>query len=537
MHMLQLPKCLTAVALAAALVPLTLGAQVRDVISKEVSVGRSEAALRLELTGDAKLEISFEDGQVFVDGEPVGSFKTGDDLEIAWRALLGQAVALDNDALSRMLSDWTVPADLATELAAVAQEIDQALEGALTSTEVTADDDEGTVSVSIGDDASILRVLLNSTNRLGLMQQALEGIAGDFKIHVEEDVVIPEGSRVDGTVVVIGGSLRIGGDVDGDVVVVNGTLELLEDAKVRGEVRLADARITKNLGEVDGGIVKLLDDDRNLETEIRDRIRDELRGELRSELRSELRNVTRLGREDDGFSLMSPLRPVIRGVGGLMENLIAVFILGLLGAMAVAFAGGNVDAISETARHSPGRSAMVGFAGTLLLLPVWVLGAVALVVSIIGIPVAVAWLPLFPLAAAAAAVMGYVAVARNTGEWLSDSGYPWTSWIRKSNPIITVFGGLLGLMFAFMAANVISIAPFMGFLTGLLMVAGVIVTIMAVQIGFGAVILTRGGRRREWSAPLDADAAWEAAMDVDVEIEVDPTNDDEVVNDEEGRDA
>ena len=101
--------------------------------------------------------------------------------------------------------------------------------------------------------------------------------------------------------VVIGGSLRIGGDVDGDVVVVNGTLELLEDAKVRGEVRLADARITKNLGEVDGGIVKLLDDDRNLETEIRDRIRDELRGELRSELRSELRNVTRLGREDDGF--------------------------------------------------------------------------------------------------------------------------------------------------------------------------------------------------------------------------------------------
>ena len=41
-----------------------------------------------------------------------------------------------------MLSAWTVPADLATELAAVAQEIDQALEGALTSTEVTADDDE-----------------------------------------------------------------------------------------------------------------------------------------------------------------------------------------------------------------------------------------------------------------------------------------------------------------------------------------------------------------------------------------------------------
>jgi hypothetical protein len=77
-------------------------------------------------------------------------------------------------------------------------------------------------------------------------------------------------------------------------------------------------------------------------------------------------------------------------------------------------------------------------------------------------------------------------------------------------------GGLLGLMALFVAANVVSIAPFLGFLRGLLAVAGIVVTIAALQIGFGAVILTRGGRRRDY-ARYSTDEAWEAAMKVEVD--------------------
>jgi hypothetical protein len=40
---------------------------------------------------------------------------------------------------------------------------------------------------------------------------------------------------------------------------------------------------------------------------------------------------------------------------------------------------------------------------------------------------------------------------------------------------------------------------------------------VAVQIGFGAVLLTRAGRRREYWSTYDVDAAWEEAMAVDVE--------------------
>jgi hypothetical protein len=207
----------------------------------------------------------------------------------------------------------------------------------------------------------------------------------------------------------------------------------------------------------------------------------------------------------------------VRAVGGVLENLVAILVLALVGAAVVAFGGDKIDVIAETARRSPGRSAAVGMAATVLLIPIWVMGFVALLVSIIGIPVAIAWLPLFPLAACLAGIVGYLAVARNAGEWLADSGYPWTHWIRKSNSLVMMVGGLVGLMLLFVAANVISMAPFLGFVTGLLVAAGCIVTVLAVEVGLGAVILTRAGRRREhWSA-YSADEAWEAAMRVDLE--------------------
>lgn len=46
----------------------------------------------------------------------------------------------------------------------------------------------------------------------------------------------------------------------------------------------------------------------------------------------------------------------------------------------------------------------------------------------------------------------------------------------------------------------------------LLFFAGGVVTFVAPQIGFGAVLLTRAGRRREHYGTYDADAAWEDAV-------------------------
>lgn len=506
-----------ALGLTAAIVPASAWAQVREVVSKEVSVGRSDATLHLEFADQGDLEISFHDGRILVDGKDVGSFQPGDDLDVAWRQLLSRAVALDDGELAEALADWTVPAELAGQLADAAHTVDRALRDALRPTDVQAATGEPTVSVSVGDPSSLVRVLMGSVGRLALMQEALRGLDADFRVYVDEDVDIAADDVVAGNLVVIDGDTRIEGEVDGDVVVVGGTLELADGSSVTGAVRLADARLVRNDGDVAGGVVDVQAEQQSVESDVRAQLRDELRNEVRQDLRDEMRNQAREDRSDRGFSLFAPFRPVIRGVGGVLENLVTVLILALLGAAVIAFAGDKMDVIADTARRAPTRSAMVGLAGTFLLIPAWILGLVALVVSIIGIPVAIAWLPLFPLAALLAGLVGYLAVARNAGEWLADSDYPWTHWIRKSNSLVTMVGGLVALSLLFVAANVLSILPFLRLLTGLLVATGCVVTFVAVQIGFGAVLLTRAGRRRDatWT-PYDRDAAWEAAINVDV---------------------
>jgi hypothetical protein len=345
----------------------------------------------------------------------------------------------------------------------------------------------------------LLRALLDRTDHLTQLAVALKDVDTDnLQVHVDEDVDIAAGETVDGSLVAVGGHVRVAGTVNGDIIVVSGSLELLPGSEVEGDVRLADASIDRNEGDLSGTVVEVTSDHQDLEDQIREQVR------------SEMRN-SGSAHDEGAFSLLDPVRAVLHGVGGLIQNLLTIFILGLIGAGVVAFAGTNMDAVAETARRSPGRSAMVGVAGTFLLLPVWVLGAVALAVSIIGIPVLIAWIPLFPLAAVAGAILGYIAVSRNIGEWLAHSELRFTDRMRASNPIHTIFGGLIALVGAFIAANVVSIVPFFGFLEGLLIFVGVLASVAAVLIGFGAVLLTRAGTRPEYyPADFGADAGWDA---------------------------
>ena len=506
MSLLRPTDVILRLGLIALALPAAAHAQVRTVVSKEVAVGGSESALRLELDGGDALAISFENGSVLVNEESVGTFVAGGALDVAWRELLAQAVALDDGPLASALVGWSAPATLTGDQATVASALDQALESALAGASEQANAVEP--SVSLGGPQAIVRLLMDRDGRLELLDDALDDLDDVARVEIGADVVIAAGETVEGDLIVIEADARIEGEVDGDVVVVGGTLELLEGGVVEGSVRLADARLLRNQGEVEGDVVEVRNEEPVLE-ELRRDIREEVADELRAEIRSEIR-------ESEGRSMMGPFRSVASAVGGVLENLVSILILGLIGAAAIAFGGEKIDVIAETARRAPGRSAAVGAAGTILLIPVWVLGFVALVVSIVGIPVAVAWLPLFPIAACLAALVGYLSVARNAGEWLADSDLPWTQWIRKSNSLITMVGGLLGLLALFVAANVVSMAPFLGFLRGLLAATGFVVTIAALQIGFGAVILTRGGRRRDY-ARYSADEAWEAAMKVEVD--------------------
>jgi hypothetical protein len=370
------------------LLPLTLSAQDRQIITKQITLGSSVAELSLELTGDGRLNIRFDDGVVQVDGQVAGRIDPGDRLEVAWRLLLEGVVTLEDGPLAERLLAWSAPEGLAAEVDSIAQEIEQALQGALESVDTQAQTEQVEVSVSI---------------------------------------------------------------------------------------------------ETEGDVVGLLERTPEQEAEIRNRIR----VELREEIQEEINQIARRGGDSLGVG-----GNVFLGLFGLIGNLLLIAVLSLMGGVLVKLGGGHVDTIAETAHRSPGRSALVGLGGTLLLMPVWLLGFVGLLISIIGIPLAIAWLPLFWLLVSMAFITGFVSVARSAGEWVADSGFRWTDRIQKSNAIHTVFVGLFVLLSGFLIADVISILPFSGFLTGVLILIGCVVTVAASQIGFGAVLLTRAGRRR-----------------------------------------
>ena len=86
--------------------------------------------------------------------------------------------------------------------------------------------------------------------------------------------------------------------------------------------------------------------------------------------------------------------------------------------------------------------------------------------------------------------------------------------MRLSNPYSTVVAGVGALSIWFVAANAVQLLGFLGFVSVLLTIFGCMVTAAAVLVGFGAVLLTRGGRRPDY--PAEGGAFWGDPWDEDL---------------------
>ena len=473
-----------ALVLGLALASDALVAQEREVVSKRVDVGGSEAALTLEFTEGEPLEVALREGRFWVGDEELGPSSA--ELEAAWSFLLGQAQVLEDGPLVRALVDWSPQAELEEDSRETASRIDRALEEGLSISTTPAPPESRLPNLAR--ERSVVASLLGRRERLIELAEALEDVRlADVQLHVAEEVTVAEGIEVDGTIVVVDGNLEVAGVVDGDVVVVGGSVRLLEGGSITGDVRLADSRLYRDDGEVLGDVTEVdVDGSAALAGELRDEIRREIESAYREERR-----------ESSGF--LAPFRHVGRGVAGVISTMVTALVLGLLGGVVLHFGGSQLEIVAETARRSPARAAAVGLAGTFLAVPVWLLGAVALAVTIIGIPVMLFWLPLFPIAVMLAAGLGYYAVAHNVGSWIARRHFPSFGWVRISNPYTLVAGGVLGLMTAFLVANALEIGgPWLDFLQGLSLTLGVLATVVAVLVGFGSVLITRAGRRPEY---------------------------------------
>ena len=385
-------------ALLISILPAAVAGQARAVVSNQLAISQTEAALHLEFADDGTLEIALRDGSVMIDGEERGSFEQGDALDAAWRGLLGEVVSLSDGPLGEALRSWEAPSSLEDRALVLAQLLDRTLEDALDSDNVSASaDPEPAVVIDAADPD------------LGLSLQELEDLSGRIRLE----------------------------------------------------------------------------------------IREELRDELRNEIRRELRNA---GEASRGFR---PLRALGRGITEVMGDVITFLILSLLALGAVYFAKDNLEVVADTAQRSPMRAGLVGLAGAFLVLPTWILGGVALVASVVGIIALPFWALLFPVAVALGAGLGYLAVARNVGEWVASRNIRSLEWLRPTNTFYAVTAGIGALLAFHVSASILDIVPFFGFFSGLLATLGTMAIVATLLIGFGAVLLTRGGRQADFYAGDD----------------------------------
>ena len=228
-----------------------------------------------------------------------------------------------------------------------------------------------------------------------------------------------------------------------------------------------------------------------------DRIR-ELRREIEREVAREMAR-SRRARAAPGF-----LDRVGSGFSKLFSLLVTYTVLVALGFAAVFFGRRYLEGVADTARHATLRSGLVGMATLFLLVPGFILGALALASSVVGIPALVLWVPLFPAAAGAALVFGYLGVAHAAGESLAERRFEGGEWFKRANSYYYVLTGV-GLLVALFAASFVfeMAGPWLGFIRGILLFLAVVLTVAVAAIGLGAVMISRAGTRPVTTSPLD----------------------------------
>jgi hypothetical protein len=182
---------------------------------------------------------------------------------------------------------------------------------------------------------------------------------------------------------------------------------------------------------------------------------------------------------------------------GDVRNVVGAFIaFAMMGFGAVFFGRRYLEIVADTASHSFGRSLVVGLLGQLLVLPTFAMLIVGLVFTIVGILLLPFVIPAFIVAAAVAILGGYLAVAHAVGETVTRRRMANGAFVRAPNAYGYLFTGLVALLGLWAAAALFGWA---GPVVLLFQVAAGIVTWMATTVGFGAVLLSRGGLRETFA--------------------------------------
>jgi hypothetical protein len=323
---------------------------------------------------------------------------------------------------------------------------------------VQVEDGSKQIQVSFGE-----RGLLSWISTAFGLVDSLDGKSLDFleddclDTHIGEDLIIGEDSEINCNILMIDGDLTVNGIVHGGVALINGDLSVEGDGRVSGRIQSIGGRGTHNSAGDIGG----LDSSHSHQVGF---------------------NITK------GFNM---------GWGGEVIKLVAVFgqvlallLLGLVGSFLLKLGGSYVEDLSTIVEKKTGRTILVGLLVAVLTPPVFLLGVVALAISIVGIPLILLWILVLPAALSLTWLLGILLASKWLGNKILTHGPGFLQDKLSPGQLYhTVPVGLVGLGAPLMLASLFSMVPGTGVLSVVLVVIGMTLQVLTPLVGMGATFL------------------------------------------------
>jgi hypothetical protein len=277
------------------------------------------------------------------------------------------------------------------------------------------------------------------------------------RVRIFGDVTVASDEAVTGQVVAVIGSVRIDGKVGDQVVAVLGSVDLGPEAVVGGDVVAVGGRVRRaDSAQVRGGVteVSLVDGGRRIHVEP----------------------------WFDGwgpFYLFDGFGAVSRLIGSTFRFVL----LALLASIAFIVARRPVEGSAERVMENPVKVTLVGLAAWLLSAPVFLLIAVVLAISIIGIPLLLL-LPFAVLVLLLMALVGFSGTAYAVGQWARRR-----FGVGAQPAVVDVCLGVFVILLPVLVARVLGLVGWpISPLAFLLLAIGLAVEFLAWSSGFGAVL-------------------------------------------------
>lgn len=295
--------------------------------------------------------------------------------------------------------------------------------------------------------------------------------AGRERVRIFGDIVVHDNEAVDGAAVAVFGNVRIDGAVRQEAVAVLGSVTLGPKAVVGGDVVSVGGRVRRAEGaRVEGA-------------------------------------VTEVSFADSDFGLrVGPWFGPVHLFGGfdglprLFGSTARMLLLALFAGIVLVIARGSVERSAERVLDNPPKAMLVGLAAELLFIPVLVLTAFVLVITLIGIPL----LLLLPFAVLMLLVLAFVG--------FSGTAYAIGQGARRRFALgghaafFDICLGLLIILSPLLAGRIVGLVGWPGNpLAWLLVLIGTAFEFLAWTTGLGAILMNTFSRwrsRRARTAPV-----------------------------------